>query len=68
LKEAYAAWVHGDGGAALRRAAQGGHRHFSQLARAALALHAGGPLPGSPAAGAAAAEALLTAPSAVCAG
>lgn len=63
LHEAYAAWVHGDGGAALRRAAASGHRHFSQLARAALALHASGSLPAG-----AATEALLTAPSAVCTG
>lgn len=37
LPAAYAAWRAGDGGAALRRAARSGHRHFLALARAALA-------------------------------
>lgn len=63
LHDAYAQWVHGDGGVALRRAAGRGLVHFERLARDALALHA----PGD-ALAVQAIEALLTAPSAVCRG
>lgn len=63
LQEAYACWVHGDGGAALRRAADQGMTHFRRLAQAVLALHAeGDALSGQ------AIERLLTAPSAICPG
>ncbi|MBK6472168.1 MAG: hypothetical protein IPF94_16090 [Betaproteobacteria bacterium] len=63
LPEAYAHWVRGDGGAALRRAAAGGVVHFTRLAQDALALHAK-----SEALAGQAIERLLTAPSAVCPG
>lgn len=63
LKSAYQAWRRGDGGAALQQAARTGHRHFSALAQAALALH----LQHGEAAGARI-EALLSAPAAVCPG
>jgi hypothetical protein len=61
LKAAYQAWRQGDGGAALQRATDTGHRHFSALAQAALALH----LRHGDAAGAQI-EALFSAPAAVC--
>ncbi len=61
LPDAYACWVHGDGGAALRRAASSGAMHFELLAQEALRRHAlGDALAGE------AVESLLTAPSAVC--
>jgi hypothetical protein len=63
LQDAYACWVHGDGGAALRRAIEGGLPHFECLARETLALHAQGDVLAGPAI-----ETLLTAPSAVCPG
>ncbi len=63
LQDAYACWVQGDGGAALRQAATTGLAHFTRLAEAALELHGrADPLPG------AAVEAMLTAPAAVCPG
>jgi len=63
LQDAYARWVHGDGGAALRQAASAGVTHFTRLAMAALERHGqADPLAG------AAIEGLLTAPSAVCSG
>jgi hypothetical protein len=63
LQDAYARWVQGDGGAALRQAATAGLTHFTRLAMAALELQGRAePLAG------AAVETLLTAPSAVCPG
>jgi hypothetical protein len=61
LREAYAGWRDGDGGAALQHACRSGHRHFEALARRLLQRHAQG--------GSAAAthlEAMLTADAAVC--
>ncbi|MDP2004160.1 MAG: hypothetical protein Q8K45_00645 [Rubrivivax sp.] len=63
LQDAYACWVRGDGGAALRLAAAAGVPHFMRLAQSALDLHAEGDT-----LAAAAIENLLTAPSAVCPG
>jgi hypothetical protein len=63
LPEAYARWVRGDSGAALRRAAAGGVVHFTRLAQDALALHARGEARAGQDI-----ERLLTAPSAVCPG
>lgn len=60
LKTAYAAWRGGDGGQALHAALARGRRHFTQLAEAALALHAR-----DGAAAGAAIESLLQAPAAV---
>ncbi|MBL0087341.1 MAG: hypothetical protein IPP44_11795 [Ideonella sp.] len=63
LKDAYHAWQHGDGGAALRRAARAGQAHFEALAQQALALHRCDGDHAGPAI-----EALLTAPQGVCGG
>ena len=60
LKAAYAAWRGGDGGQALQAALARGRSHFTQLAEAALALHAR-----DGAAAGTAIEALLQAPAAV---
>jgi hypothetical protein len=61
LPDAYAAWCAGDGGRALRRAAQRGAAHFAGLADEVLALHARHGAQAGPHI-----ETLLTAPDAVC--
>ena len=63
LQDAYACWVHGDGGAALRRAAASGVAHFGRLAQEALTLHAQGDAVAGPAV-----ESVLSGPAAVCRG
>jgi hypothetical protein len=61
LKDAYTAWLSGDGGQALQRAIARGHAHFSRVAGLASALHRQ-----DGAQAGAAIEALLTAPETVC--
>ena len=63
LREAYAAWRRGDGGAALRAACTAGRGHFERLAQRALECHAAGGADAGPAV-----EALLGADAAVCRG
>ena len=63
LPQAYAQWRAGDGDAALRRAIDRGHAHFSRLAQQVLACHES-----EAAAAGAVIERLLTAAEAVCPG
>jgi hypothetical protein len=62
LKAGYDEWARGDSGRALRQAAVRGATHFTQLAQAALSLHAHDREHAGPAI-----ERLLTSPDAVCA-